>query len=95
MKVRLNLHKRNVTNDTDVRCIDLTWSKEFLNLNDYCPKSFKDLRYILVVTDKISELCWTVPIKNEIVQRKTHLKTFYKHQKDEHFYLRLMIEKIL
>ena len=40
----------------------------YINLKDYGPKNNRGYRYVLVIIDKISKFCWTVPLKNKNAQ---------------------------
>ena len=60
--------KNYATNKTDVYYIDGTWSLDILDLKDYGPKNNKGYRYVLVVLDIFSKICWTVPLKNKNAQ---------------------------
>ena len=56
--------KRNyITNKTDVYSIDVSWSLEILDLNEYGHENDSGNRYVLVVIDIFSKFGWTIPLK--------------------------------
>ena len=60
MKYIPNDQKKNfITNKTDVYFIDIIWSLDILNLEDYVPKNNKGYRYVLVVIHNFSKFNWT------------------------------------
>ena len=40
-------------------------------MKDYCPKTDKGYRYLLVVIDNFSNFVWTITLKNKYAQSKT------------------------
>ena len=61
--------KRNYpTNKTDVYYISNIWSLDILDLEDYGPENNRGHRYVLVIIDNLSEIGWTVSLKNENAQ---------------------------
>ena len=62
----------NPTNNILIKSIDVIWSKDLLDLNDYDPKNNKGYWYILVVIDNFSKYGWTISLQNKTGQKKTH-----------------------
>ena len=54
-----------------IRFIDVTWSSDLLDMNDYGPKNNRGYRYIIVVIDNFSKLGWTISLKNKYAQSIT------------------------
>ena len=57
--------KNYTTNKTDVFYIDNIWSLGILDLKDYGPENNENIRYVLVVIDKVPNFGWTVLLRNK------------------------------
>ena len=60
--------KYYATNKTDVYHVDDTWSLDILDLKVYGPENNRGYRYVLVIRDNFSKICWTIPLKNKNAQ---------------------------
>ena len=60
--------KRFMLQKTDVYHIDDISSLDILDLKNYGPENNRGYRYVLVIIDTFSKICWTVPLKSKNAQ---------------------------